>query len=88
MTSKNNNGCWILTIEYNDHDQHGEYFEACWANKPSFKQLAEFFKYTKPTASATNVMNAVAFLEHLLEGGGRRDTEYYWYNLKFVEFKS
>jgi len=30
---------WILTSEYNDYDQHGEYFEAVFAQKPTLQQI-------------------------------------------------
>lgn len=30
---------WILTEEYNDYDQHGEYFVAVFADKPTTEQL-------------------------------------------------
>jgi hypothetical protein len=30
---------WILTEEYNEHDQHGEYFVAIFKNKPTVEQL-------------------------------------------------
>ena len=32
---------WILTSEYNDYDQHGEYFEAAWLEKPTKEQLSK-----------------------------------------------
>ena len=78
------NGVWILTSENNDHDQHGAYFRACFKDKPTLRDLAEFFAMNDGYTG--NVMDAVAFLEHLLAGGGRRGTEYEWFNLEFVEF--
>ena len=80
-------GCWILTTEYNDHDQYGEYFCAVWQNKPKLKQLADYFEYNNPNSSVSNVMAAVSFLEHILSGGGRKNTEHQWYNLTFIEYK-
>lgn len=77
-------GVWILTSEYNDHDQHGEYFEAAFENKPSLKELAEFF--TSANNMPRNVMEAVAFLEHVLAGGGRQKNEQQWWNLSLVPF--
>ncbi len=32
---------WILTSEYNDYDQHGEYFEGIWFSRPLIEQLKE-----------------------------------------------
>lgn len=74
---------WVLTSEHNDYDQHGEYFEAAFAQKPTIKQLAEYLGYNKPNITY-NVMEAVALLEHIRDGGGRRDNEQHWYNLKEV----
>jgi hypothetical protein len=77
-------GVWILTSENNDYDQHGEYFRAVFAKKPSLKELATYFAERGSTSA--NVMEAVAFLEHVLAGGGRRGVENEWYNLEFVPF--
>lgn len=30
---------WILTTEYNDYDQYGEYFLQAFASKPTPEQL-------------------------------------------------
>ena len=77
--------CWVLTREINEYDQEGAYFEAVFKEKPSIKQLAEHFtgRYGFPN----DVMQAVAFLEHLRDGGGRRGVEHEWYNLEEVELK-
>lgn len=59
---------WVLTDEYNDYDQHGEYFIAVFINKPTHEQLTEHgvskFK-----------------LRHVLNGGGQTNDEYQWFNL-------
>lgn len=34
---------WILTEEFNDYDQHGEYFRAAWNEKPTEEVLLNFF---------------------------------------------
>lgn len=82
-------GVWVLTSEHNDYDQHGEYFHAVWAEKPTLGQLAEYFakESIKPSSTTNNVMEAVAFLEHLLKSGGRRGLEDVWWNLEFEEFQ-
>ena len=59
---------WILTKEYNDYDQHGEYFVAVYANKPTHQQLAE---QDVPTNR----------LRHVLNGGGRKDGDDKWFFL-------
>ena len=61
-------GVWILTSEYNDYDQHGEYFEGVWQDKPNAEQLMD-----KGVAEPN--------LRHVLNGGGRIDSEYKWFNL-------
>lgn len=30
---------WVLTREYNNYDQHGEYFVAAFKEKPTFAQM-------------------------------------------------
>lgn len=78
--------CWVLTRSVNEYDQYGEYFEAVFVNKPSLKTLADYFKYNDRGISV-NVFEAISFLEHVLAGGGRQDTEYEWYDLQEVEMK-
>ena len=66
---------WILTEEYNDYDQHGEYFVDCFKNKPTKEQLQT---YTNENDTGLN---------HLLNGGGRIRYEGHWYNLKQCTLK-
>ena len=35
------NSVWILTVEYNDYDQHGEYFVAVFKDKPTAQMLRD-----------------------------------------------
>jgi hypothetical protein len=79
------NTVWVLTSEYNDYDQHGAYFEAVFAKKPTVAQLADHFKMKEN--KGTSVMQALAFLTHLADGGGRQEYEHCWYNLEEVELK-
>ena len=60
---------WILTEEYNDYDQHGEYYIAAFRDVPTVEQLMKF------------EMNEEGAL-HVQNGGGRIGTEYSWYNLR------
>lgn len=69
---------WILSKEYNDYNQHGEYFLEIYKEKPTIEQLAktlnmEVDEFTSET------------LSHILRGGGRRDNnhrDYFeWYYL-------
>lgn len=59
---------WVLTKEYNDYDQHGEYFIHAWNKKPTAKELEDHGVEDYR-------------LEHVLSGGGRQNFEYDWYAL-------
>ena len=63
---------WIVTSEYNQYDQEGEYFVAAYLTKPTFAQLKELIG-----GDATTVGK-------LTRGGGRQKTEHQWYNLHEV----
>jgi hypothetical protein len=65
---------WVLTEEYNDYYQHGEYFLEAWDHKPTREELI----------AATVEPQRV---EHVLAGGGRckgpgRYYDEQWYYLK------
>ena len=60
---------WVLTKEYNDYDQYGEYFIAVFSEKPHHSQLTEC---EVPRHR----------LRHVLNGGGRVDYEDEWFHLK------
>lgn len=77
---------WVLTREVNEHNQYGEYFETVFTSKPSVKALADYF--SAGALNAKNVMEAVALLEHIRNGGGRCGTEHTWYTLNEVEVTS
>lgn len=80
-------GVWVLTCLHNDYDQHGDYFLAVWSSKPSLTDLATYFGKEGGVYPHYDVMQAIAFLEHLRAGGGRRGDEDIWYELNFVEFQ-
>ena len=65
---------WILTVTYNDYDQHGDYFVAWWKDKPSLEELKQSTEGFSDNE-----------LKHVLQGGGRIDDEYKWYNLIEIE---
>ena len=58
---------WILTSEYNEYDQQGEYFEGVFAEKPTSECLQTEFNFTEAEAA------------QILSGGGREGEEYSWY---------
>jgi hypothetical protein len=60
---------FVLTQEYNDYDQYGEYFVAVYANKPSHQELS---KQGVPQNR----------LRHVLNGGGRKEWEDVWFWLR------
>ncbi len=61
---------WILTKEYNEYDQFGEYFIEVFANKPTLDQL-----------TTLGIKESEA--KHILEkNGGRRGVEDERYHLR------
>ena len=65
---------WVLTEEYNEYDQHGEYFIEAWPHKPSETELL----------SAGVEPHRVS---HVMGGGGRAfrsevDYDTQWYHLR------
>jgi hypothetical protein len=73
---------WVLTEEYNDYDQHGEYFVYAWDHKPSREEL-------RLRGVETGRPYAADYLTFVLAGGGRiRVASYYeeqWYFLRELE---
>lgn len=67
---------WVLTSEYNAYDQYGEYFIHAWHEKPSATQLAKVLK------TKEDIVRDNDYLHFLLNGGGREQLEYVWYNLQ------
>lgn len=76
---------WVLTDAYNDYDQHGDSLVAIFEKKPTIEKLAKALEMND--TGSLNIMSAVALLEHIRNGGGRRDNEYHWYDLEEVECK-
>jgi len=64
---------WVLTEEYNEYNQNGEYFLHAWRSKPTATQLSKHVYYNNKG------------LNHVLNGGGREKWEDHWYHLKEVE---
>lgn len=64
---------WVLTEEYNQYDQYGEYFIHAWVEKPTKEQLS---KLVDPKEA-----------DYLLETGGGRKHNYEnnWYYLREME---
>lgn len=71
--------CYVLTEEYNDYDQHGEYFVAVFKTLPTKEQIDKIICYPYQTVKDD-------FLNHILNGGGRIKYEGHWYNLREVEY--
>lgn len=62
---------YVLTEEYNDYDQHGEYFLHAWDHPPSLLELRERGFYGD--------------YEHLNAGGGRTSKyEDQWFFLREI----
>jgi hypothetical protein len=79
------NKAWVLTREHNEYDQHGEYFVAVFSRKPTHAELASVFSQDG-YFRGNDIMAALAFIEHLLTGGGQQKQEDTWYNLAEVGY--
>ena len=62
---------WILTSEYNEYDQHGEYFEHIWFHKPSLKELSSVCGFTEQRTQCI-----------IDTGTTYKKYDQMWYNLK------
>ena len=60
---------WVLTTEYNEYDQYGEYFVAVFKEIPHRSQLTAFGVPQNR-------------LRHVLNGGGRIEFEHQWFFLR------
>ena len=60
---------YVLTEEYNQYDQYGEYFLKVFKDKPSEVELMKLLKINQTDAT------------HILKGGGRIGVEDQWYIL-------
>lgn len=76
---------WVLTREINAYEQDGEYFVCAFEQKPSIQKLAEEMARHDCPVDLNDLFDAIAFLEHLRNGGGRRATEHTWFNLTEVD---
>ena len=65
---------WVLTREINEYDQDGEYFVSCWNFKPNAQEMSVIFPGI-----------TYEFWTHISNGGGRKDIEETWYNLREYE---
>ena len=74
---------WVLTCRINDYNQEGAYFEAVLEKHPSVIQMAEVLGVSE----GTDIMAALALVEHVRAGGGRRGTEDRWYMLEQVDLR-
>lgn len=76
-----NQEIWVLLEEYNDYDQHGEYFVHAWIGKPTREQLMEHIQETCRSRKPD-------YIGFVLDGGGRIvHGNYYdnqWYILRKV----
>jgi hypothetical protein len=78
----NNNKAYILTAAWNDYDQHGEYFIAWFADKPTPSQLSAILCKYEDIREELLGYNLV---DYVLNGGGRQETENLWYFLRRVK---
>jgi len=73
---------WVLTEEYNDYDQHGEYFVHAWDHRPTREELLA-------KGVPEKQMHCTDLPDHVLSGGGRivrgSYSDYQWYHLREVK---
>lgn len=88
------NHCWVLTSEYNEYDQHGEYFVDVWDHKPSkeevYQALVDHNMHSNLTRARYAIMYGESTMElaqHLLDGGARRNDEEQWFHLRQEPFR-
>jgi hypothetical protein len=60
---------WVVTQAVNEYDQFGDYLVCVFENKPTQNELKEIIGGNDD------------FINHLLNGGGRREWEDEWYFL-------
>jgi len=65
---------WIITEEFNQYDQYGEYFVCAFKTKPTVEELV----------GAGFDLSEAEFLQST--GGGRIGTEDSWYSLREIPF--
>lgn len=77
--------CWVLTKEYNDYDQYGEYYVCVFEEKPDFAKLKQIIdaEYEPADRDDPKVEEVVGNL--IRKGGGRIRYEFKWFFLKNVE---
>lgn len=74
---------WVLTEEHNQYDQYGEYFLKVFATKPTEKQVQAFLIEKKELATYhIGSEYEEQFVAHILDGGGRKNSEDVWYYLR------
>lgn len=72
------NSVWILTKEYNQYDQYGEYFIAVYKDKPSLEECKKILISHKLISTYQCEDYQTERALHLFNGGGRIDTEDEW----------
>lgn len=77
--------CWVLTKEYNEYDQYGEYFICVFTEKPDFAKLKPIIdsEYAPNDKDDPKVKEVVGNL--IRKGGGRIRYEFKWFFLKNIE---
>ena len=68
---------WVLTCEYNDYNQYGEYYIKAWDHLPSYDELKIQLEEQLGGNALSNTIH------HLLDkGGGRIKNEDCWWWLR------
>ncbi len=78
---------WVIASEYNDYDQHGVYLEEVYKERPTAQQVEDFLIDCGQVFRGQSSDYLEKRVNHLLEGGGRIDSEHVWYMLYEVALK-
>ena len=75
---------WVLAYSDDGYGQQGDFIRAVFMDKPTIIDLARWFQENGDKNRHACAMSALVFLDHLVNGGGRKGAEGSWYTLKEI----
>lgn len=70
---------WVVTKEYNNYDQYGEYFVCAFKEKPTHQQCLDLLSVENYFQSYADKKHKDKMAALLMKGGGRYKDEFDWY---------